>query len=152
MKYTILKTVNYVSVTNDNYQEYETRIFIMWRKNCINKTKIVLYNCWVAPCRPTSPVIARPQDPRKSLETATEMSMAYWMGHLTQQRQKVLEWHPTMDGGYQAGQSSNLHYSGEKEATSYRRTDVRWAPQLPGKPHPSQPLRVKLIMRAGISL
>ena len=84
---------------------------------------LVVGDCWAAPHSPASLVVAQTQDRRKSPETATETSMVYCTGGLTQ---RVLERHPTVCSRRWAG------HSGEQEATVYwGLTDVRWAHQLP---------------------
>ena len=74
--------------------------------------------------------MAQPRGQRKRLETATELSMVYWIGDLTLLKPGRL---PFIGG-----------------------IDVRLAHQLPGKPaagaHPSQPLWLTTITRADVSL
>ena len=68
---------------------------------------------------------------------------------------KVLEQHPTVYGQGQAGQSSNFCYSVDDEATSYRGSDIRRAPWLPGEQLKEctlpQLFRLATITRANVS-
>lgn len=57
----------------------------------------------IPPCkRTTSLLVAQPGDRTKRLDIATETSIVYRIGDLTQLKQKVLEQHPT-GTGRQAG-------------------------------------------------
>ena len=83
----------------------------------------------IPPCkRTTSLLVAQPGDKTKRLDIATETSIVYRIGDLTQLKQKVLEQHPTMVGrgrrqkaGRQTGSESNCHHARDKEATIYGR-------------------------------
>ena len=69
---------------------------------------------------PASLVTAQCGDWRKSPETVTETLTVYWTGDLTGPQQKVLEWHPTVNGSWQADHGSHLRCLVGKEATIYR--------------------------------
>ena len=48
--------------------------------------------------------------------------LVYWIGHLTSQKQKIMEQHSTFDRAKQARHNSSLCYLSEREATIYRGT------------------------------
>ena len=64
-----------------------------------------LRTCWAAPCRPATPALAQFQNQRKSLESATETSVASWMGEPTCLKQGP-GGHPRACSRWRAGQDS----------------------------------------------
>lgn len=75
--------------------------------------------CWTAPSRPAHPVLAQSQDRRKNSESVTDSSVVNGWGilHIWSE---VLEWHPTLGNGQQAGHGSSPTKGGERKISSCR--------------------------------
>ena len=75
--------------------------------------------CWTVPSRPEHPVLAQSQDRRKNTESVTDSSVVNgW--EILHAWSKVLEWHPTLCNGQQAGHGSSPTKGGERKMTSCR--------------------------------
>ena len=61
--------------------KYTDPFSVSAHKNYISPLpNLLLSNCWVVPCRSAILVLAQLQDQKKSLESATEISMISWIG------------------------------------------------------------------------
>ena len=73
--------------------------------------KSYIQECWAAPRRPASLVVAQPGDQRKTPEAVTETSVAWIRGSYT--KGSWSDTPPLAAEGRQDMAASSLHYSGE---------------------------------------
>lgn len=153
--------IKYFSYQNEGYQIscdfYKRRkqgnilykqTILYFLKTLCTRTKAVNFGpsrCGVAACRPTSLIVAQPQDKPsndRDINGLWERGSHIW-------NRRVPEWQVCCRR--RVDQGSSLQCSGEKKLPFAGRSDIKWAHWFPWK-HRSQPLWLTIIMKADVSL